>query len=178
MIFSPLSWGMLISNSWDIDMYRWRATCIVFELLVLQGQFFHNWDTGHGEEEWLSSYCHSRLATSSTTGFSLPFQFIPSLVLVYNDGALCVTLHNLSRIHIDAIWILGIGVIIKLIPYIISARPSSVNCWMPFSVVVHLPEFNTRSPLKSYLSCMADKSHHQRVKDFVLFPIAHHWHFP
>lgn len=55
----------------------------------------------------------------------------------------------------------------SLIPYIISATSSSLTYWIHFSMMVHLPGLNTRSSLKGFISFMAHKSCHQRVKDYV-----------
>jgi len=63
-------------------------------------------------------------------------------------------------------WIMGGW----LIPYIISTTASSLK--IPFSTVLHLPELIIRSSLKGYLSLTANKIHHHRLKDCVLFPNA------
>lgn len=60
------------------------------------------------------------VVSSSTTGLSLLFQFIPTRVLAYDDNAFCTNLCHISVVHTMLSGSRELVLTSKLIPYIIS----------------------------------------------------------
>ena len=90
-----------------------------------------------------------------------------------------VLLHNTGHIRTTSSESWELVLLSKLIPYIASTTASSLKYWIAFSMIVQSPGLNASYVLKGYLSLMADKSCHHRVKETVsLFQLLCQCHFP